>query len=172
MCFKSIGKMLAGTVDRPSPSDVLIQGMAYLWTPSAFYIDASGRLRLKKEFVRIPFNHDPVVWPSGIPGTKSRDPVFDKEHDNLYLQGETPLDQGIMVAWLANEWQNPPAVEKPRANIIVYQTPDIYAVHRLDKIEVDNSGRKWWFKGDNNATRDPSPARDSEIQWVLVMTAL
>jgi hypothetical protein len=165
MCFK-----FKGTVELPSPSDILTPGMAYLTDPGAFYNDGI-RLRLKKEYVIIPFNQDPVVWACSIPDTNSMDPVFDKGHDNLYLQGENPADQGILVNWLAQEWLSPPVGEKPRANIIVYRTTSIYAVHRLAEIKQDIQGRKWYFRGDNNSTRDAGFARDSEIQWVLTMTA-
>jgi len=72
-----------------------------------------------------------------------------------------------MINWLADEWQN-----KQKANIVVYESEDRskYAVHRLHEIGSDSSGRLWWFKGDNNASKDRAPARDSGIYWVCTTT--
>lgn len=170
-------KAFTGTVDQPSPSDIFktldfmwTEGALYWtdrdWTPSNHYIPAKI-LRVKKEYVNIPFTKDPILWPSVIPGTFSMDPVFDKEHHNLYMAGSSSAEQIMMIEWLEKEW-----LQMKRANIVVYESEDHskYAVHRVHNITYDNNGRLWWFKGDNNATKDKSPARDGGIYWLLTNT--
>jgi hypothetical protein len=173
MCFG----IFKTTVNKPSPSDIF-KNMDFMWTNSAIYESECNWtpsyhyvvpriLRVKKEYVNIPFNEDPIIWPSSVPGTFSMDPVFDKEHHNMYLAGCSPDEQAIMINWLATEWG-----QHNKANIIVYESADHtkYAVHRLHDIKSDDSGRLWWFKGDNVAIKDKAPARDSGIYWVLANT--
>lgn len=142
-------------LDLPSPSDIIPE-------EAISYDKTTGKLVVDLSKTNIPFNKLPKVWPCPIPATRSMDPVFDHCHSNIYLAGADEDEQKIMVGWLAKEW-----FDKANANIIVYKIPGkIYAVHRLDTIETDNMGRKWWFKGDNNATRDPYPARDEHVKYV------
>lgn len=159
-------KIFLGTVDRPSPSDIFTSP-EFMWTPGAIYLDNAGRRRVKKYYCLIPFEEDPFILSFEVPPTRSEDPIFDKHHHTIYLDGATPEDHRTMVNWLANEWFSPPPGEKPRANLIAYQVPGENAkIHRLQKIQFDSQGRKWWFKGDNNVSRDPIPARDEHIWWV------
>ena len=142
-------------LDLPSPSDIIPE-------EAISYDKATGKLVVDLSKTNIPFTKLPKVWPCSIPATRSMDPVFDHSHNNIYLAGADEDEQKIMVEWLAKEW-----FEKKSANIIVYQIPGkISIVHRLDAITTDQSGRAWWFKGDNNITKDPEPARDENIKYV------
>jgi len=158
MCW--LTKLFRRGANLPSPSDIV---------PKASLTYNTGILEIKLDNLFIPFTKPPKVWLSSIPGTRSMDPVFDTEHNNIYIQGADSENQKILVDWLAKEWLN-----KKMANIIVYRIPSdfrqpakIYAVHRLSRVEIDGE-RKWYFKGDNNITEDPYPAKDENILWVCV----
>ena len=174
MCFW----IFKTTADLASPSDIF-KSMEFMWTDGAIYeTDCTWKpdrhytkpkiFRVKKEYVNIPFTEDPILYPSPIPGTSSMDPVFDKEHHNLYMAGGNTDEHKILLNWLEKEWQEPDR----KANIVVYEPEDRskYLVHRLHGIDSDDIGRLWWFKGDNNANKDKLPARDSGIYWVLSNT--
>lgn len=163
MCWLS--GLFRRTVDVPSPSDVVPRD-------SIYYYETTNRLEIDLKRLNIPFTKPPKIWTPSIPGTKSMDPIFDKEHNNIYIQGADGENQEILLDWLAEEW-----FEKSMANIIAYRIPgdlslpaEIYAVHRLSRIISDNKGRKWYFKGDNNATEDSLFARDSNILFLCIGT--
>lgn len=164
---------MSGTIDRPSPSDIFPQS-AIKWN------SADSKLEIDLSQILIPFTKTPKVSVSSIPGTISMDPVFDKEHNNIYIAGADGSNQQILVDWLAKEW-----FDKKMGNIIVYRVmanPDadpwdfskphkFYAVHRLLKIDLVRGQHHWWFRGDNNflwffRTRDPYPALDRNILWL------
>lgn len=160
-----LSKLFTGTIERPSPSDILRREVAsYLFT-GGVYLDPHGQWRVKRELLRVPFELDPDLWLCMIPDSNSMDPILDAEHDNLYLKGRTLDDQRRLVEWLALEWET-----KRAANVIVYQTPQMYAVHRLIEIKTINGERRWRFKGDNNPTADPGFATDSQIKYVSLGT--
>lgn len=170
MCWLS--KFFTGTVERPSPSDIVPEG-------NIRYDVSAGLILILLGGLNIPFTKPPKVWISSIPGTLSMDPVFDKEHNNIYIAGIDNENQKSMVDWLAKEW-----FDKKMANIIVYRimanpadspldfskAHKIYPVHRLSRIKVEAGERKWYFKGDNNITEDPYPAKDENILYLCIGT--
>lgn len=159
MCW--LRKVFVGTVDVPSPSDIIRNdSMISLLVHGGIYVDNKGRHRIKKELLYIPFQDDPQLWICSIPDTNSMDPLFDSPHTNLYIRGVDELDMSIMVSWIAVKWQ-----QFGDANILVYRTPNNYAVHRL--VEIKGSERLWYFRGDNNWARDPEPANDEGIEWLM-----
>ena len=154
-------------IDLPSASDIFKQELNPL--SNAFYYDQYRIWRVKREYLNIPFKQDPDAWYSTIPDTNSQDPVFDAEHNNIYIKGHTPSDHKMMVLWIAKEW-----LDKQMANILVYRLenyPYTYSVHRLYTIEHKNGERLWWLKGDNPYLfKDPIPAKDNEILYLYCGT--
>ena len=145
---------VTSTIDKPSPSDIFPQD-AISQTGTGITIDFRQS--------SIPFTKLPSVWISAIPGTKSMDPVFDKEHNNIYIKGADEANQSILIEWLAEEW-----FTNKRANMIVYRDQDsTLIIHRLSEISISNGMREWRFKGDNNKTEDPCVVYDNQIEWVL-----
>ena len=166
MWLDILRKFFAGTVDVPSPSDIFLsKEVPELLVHGGIYEDQQGRHRVKKELVAIPFKQDPQLWMSIIPDTNSMDPVFDSPHTNLYMRGIDDGDMVVMVDWLAEQWE-----QQRDANILVYKTTSVYAVHRLASIKTVGHKRLWYFKGDNNWSKDPEPAGDEGIEWLLAGT--
>ena len=157
--WRSITKFFTGTVERPSPSDIFDR--AQVLVEGGFYVDDTGRTRIKRDRLFLPFKEDPEAWFCEVPGTGSEDPLMDFGTYNVYIRGVTPVDQQAMVEWLAKEQA------AGAANLMVYRSPWTYAIHRNVAVSQDSKGRRWYFKGDNNASRDPGYARDNEIQWLL-----
>ena len=168
--IRALKAQLPSTGERPSPSDLFITP-PLLWgdgvynvTSYNFSIGAGWIARLKKESVSIPFTKDPILYVYPIPDTGSMDPLFDAGHNVFYLAGYDAADMPVLVEWLHERWLAVP----PEANIVVYNIPGaMYAVHRIDEVSTDGTGRLWWFKGDNNRVRDPYPARDEHITMIL-----
>ncbi len=155
-------KFFSKGLEQPSPSDIVAQDSLEV----QYHADKRISVLILLDQLNIPFTKEPRVWISPIPDTGSMDPVFDHEHNNIYIQGLDAANQAILVSWLFDEWWN-----KKRANIIIYQLPGSNpVVHRLLKIDIDGQGRKWWFKGDNNRSKDPVPARDENIKWLMIAT--
>lgn len=158
---QSIFYLLGGTTDVPSPSDVLR-------LEAVSYDQETGKLVVDVTRINVPFAKVPKVWPCGIPGSLSMDPVFDKEGMNCYLAGADEAEQKILVDWLADQWLNPPQGEDQKANIIVYQAPDGgLIVHRLYDVKVVDGVRQWRFRGDNVGNPDPWYVGDDSIKYVL-----
>ena len=152
--------------EKPSPSDIVKNDLIKEIFQGGIYQDGAGRWRIKRELLWPFFNDDPELWLCIIPNTNSMDPVFDKEHINIYMKGYTAPDHSLLIQWLANEW-----TFKRMANIIVYQPgPYTPVVHRLKKVEDVYPNRRWTFLGDNSAGTDPHRATDQEIKWVLIGT--
>ncbi len=112
----------------------------------------------------IPFTHPPKVWIPPIPNTDSMDPVMDCQHNNILIQGMDKENQRIMVNWIAEEW-----FSKQMGNVVVYQA-DMLIIHRLVKVEYDEDGRVFTFKGDNNTSDDPYRVRDDDIKYLSIGT--
>jgi len=154
-----LSKLFGRTQDVPSPSDIVKD-------IGTQYYEMTNRVEIDLNHLNIPFTKPPKIWVSPIPDTDSMDPVFDHGHGNIYIAGSDEDNQNILLEWLSNEW-----FYDKRANIIVYQLPGQNPiVHRLDHVAWTGKGRKWWFKGDNNISKDPTPASDNDIKWLLIGT--
>lgn len=152
--------------DKPSPSDIVRNDRFTEIFTGGIYKDGQQRWRIRRELLVPFFNEDPELWMSEIPNTNSMDPVFDTEHNNIYMRGMTVADQSLLIQWLAREW-----TQKRMANNIVYQPgPYQSIIHRLKNIEGVTPNRRWVFRGDNSPGTDPHKATDQEIRWVLIGT--
>ena len=139
------------TVDVPSPSDIVPK-------KNILFNRVEQVVKISLKNLAIPFTKPPKVWVPDIPGSKSMDPVFDWEHNNILIQGADAENQSIMADFLKV------------GDIAVYRHPLLYAIHRIVKIEQDDEGRKFTFKGDNNYTNDPYAVRDEHIEWLSIGT--
>jgi hypothetical protein len=151
MCFKTLAKFFTGTIERPSPSDIVPKS-------NIVYNSANGKLEVTLTGTDIPFTQPPKVWVPTIPDTNSMDPVLDAEHNNILIAGADEDNQKILVDFLKV------------GDIAVYQVPEMRAIHRIIKIETDAVGRKFTFKGDNNPQADPFVVRDENIEWLSIGT--
>lgn len=167
-------------IDRPSPSNIF-RDPRWLWEDAVYSAiklplpdgEVGWRARIHRQYLYIPFNLDPYIYAYPIPGSLSMDPVLDKEHHLIYLDGYDKSDHDLMVEWIAQEWFHPPQGESPRGNIIYYDIPGKFrAVHRVHRIYTDRGIRYWRFRGDNNfmwffRMSDPYPALDEHIKWLV-----
>lgn len=156
MCFKKI--LSKSAVERSSPSDILPQDA--IGIVQGEFVN-SIELDLYK--LNIPFTKPPKVWIPGIPDTGSMDPGMDAEHNNILIAGDTVAQQQILRDWLEVQ---------PAGNIVVYRIDEsnkqMYAIHRIVKVERDKEGIKYTLKGDNNNKNDPYPVRSEHIQWLSI----
>jgi hypothetical protein len=154
-------KFFLGTVDVPSPSDIVP-------SESIYHLEGSSQVHIDLSRLNIPFSRLPKVWIPPVPDTNSMDPGFDHQHNPILIAGADEENQQIMVEWLAQEWKRNP---KTAANIIVYQLEGGYPyIHRIVAMGEDAEGRYWRLRGDNNFRRDPYKVRDRHIKWLCIGT--
>ena len=139
------------TREKPSPSDIVKREAFH-------YDDTTGILTIDFTKTNIPFRNVPKLWIPSIPNTDSMDPVFDFGHNNLLISGQDAEDHQRLVEFIAGH----------PGNIAVYQPQNI--IHRVVKIGVDDQGRFFKFRGDNNLTGDPDKIRDDNISHVYAGT--
>ena len=142
-----LSKWFTGTVERPSPSDIVPEG-------SIKVVDNNIIVDLAR--LNIPLENPPKVWIPPIPDTNSMDGAFDYGNNNILIAGADEQDHGRIVNFLKV------------GDVAVYRTPNSYIIHRIVKISSDSQGRFFKFKGDNNASEDPDKVRDSQIEWLSV----
>jgi len=149
MCWLS--KILTGTVERPSPQDIVKE--------RAIVADGdAAKVVIDLTQLNIPFTKLPKVWIPSIPDTNSMDGVFDSGNNNILIAGTDATNQKALVDFIKV------------GDIAVYRTARMYAIHRVIKIDSDKDGKYFRFKGDNNAVADPDKVRESEIQWLSIGT--
>ncbi len=162
MCF--LGKLFTGTIERPSPSDIVPQ--------DSIGVVATDKLSIGIDLTRlnIPFTIPPRVWVPPIPDTNSMDPSFDSDHNNILIAGADESEQKIMLDFVkAGDIAAYRVMENPADNPGDFSKPHkFWAIHRIMKIDKDDAGRYFRFKGDNNATYDPYKVRDAEILWLSI----
>ncbi len=146
-------KLFTGTVERPSPSDLVKR--------EAITDDADAVVRIDLKQLTIPHTRTARVWIPDIPDTNSMDGYFDMGNNNILISYDTSddagkADQTLLVASLKV------------GDIAVYRTSTIYAIHRIVKIDFDREGKYYRFKGDNNASADPDKVRIDQIKYVSV----
>lgn len=147
MCW--LTSLFRRTVDIPSASDIV---------PTNNITCVGDKVEISLNNLNIPFTKPPKVWIPPIPDTNSMDPSFDFGHNNILIAGVDEDNQRILVDFLKV------------GDVAVYQNPQLYAIHRIVRIEFDDVGRKFTFRGDNNASDDPYPVRDEHIQWICIGT--
>ena len=148
-----------------SPGDWLAkESITWYETAGAVEINLSGLLP--------GLSKPPKVWIPPIPGTGSMLPNFNHEHNNILVAGVDKDDHARLIDHLQV------------GDIAVYRiiySPDgdpanfsyahrFYAIHRIVKIDRDEQGRYFRFKGDNNTSKDPYKVRDKNILWVSIGT--
>lgn len=147
--FKTAGQ------DQPSPQD---------WLPvsAITYLD-TGKLVIDLTKLNIPLSLPPKVFYPGIV-SRSLDPVVDKTGNLIYIAGANHADHQKLVDALKV------------GDIAVYRFPadlakpaTAYISHRIVKIGIDNLGKFFKFKGDNNSTQDPWVVRKENIKWVNII---
>ena len=126
------------TIELPSPRDIV---------PKSDIRFSNGILSV--------INLPPHIWIADVTDTNSEDPFFDINHSPLLA----PLPQ-------------PPAPYRYEdlrmGDVCVYQMGSQYIIHRIVKIEQDNEGRKYVFRGDNTVIEDPYTIRDKDIKYLMV----
>ena len=147
MCWLS--RLFSSNREQPSPSDIV---------PGSSITLRGNAVTLNLEKLNIPFTKPPKVWIPHVVGTGSMDPVMDRGHHNLLIAGADAQNQKILVGFLKV------------GDVAVYQHAYLYVIHRIVKIEQDDKGRRFTFRGDNNLANDPHPVRDEHIQWLSIGT--
>lgn len=139
----------------PSPSDIV---------PRSSIKDIDGNIVIDLAHLNIPFTKHPKRYIPPIPPTKSMVPLFYAGHNNILIAGADKENQEIMIEWIAQEW-----ITKKKKNICVFDYPGAGSIiHHIVKIDCDDLGRIWTFKGYANYIRDPYPVRDTHIQWLSI----
>lgn len=149
--WDSFKKIFTGTIERPSPSDIVPAMSINILPGSKVQIDLAN--------INIPLDFPPVVWIPSIPDTNSMDGAFDYGHNNILIAGSTEQDQKRIVDFIKV------------GDVAVYKIPGtIYAIHRVIAIGSDAEGKWFKFKGDNNAVADPNVARAFHITHISIGT--
>jgi len=131
----------------PSSSDIVSRdALYYMENVDKIVIDLNG----------LPFLHK--VWMPSIPDTNSMIPTFDVGHNNILVAGIDKREQKKLVDFLKV------------GHIAVYQNDYGKVIHRIVKIEHDEIGRKFTFRGDNCVIDDPCIVRDEHIKWISLGT--
>jgi len=144
-------KMLIGTIDVPSPSDIVPKANIIHW-------EIKNNVEINLNELNIPFTKPPKVWIPEVPDTNSMDPGFDFGHNNILVAGIDEKNQKVMVDFLKV------------GDIAVAQSDKFYFIHRIVEIGIDSEGRYFRFKGDNNYAQDPYKVRDTHIKWLAIGT--
>ena len=148
--LRKILKLFTGTIERPSPSDIV---------PRSSIAHDANIISIDLGVLNIPFTKPPTVWIPSIPDTNSMDPVFDYGHNNILIAGVDEIEQAILCAFIK------------KGDIIVYTMPGKNPViHRVVAINSDAEGRWFTLRGDNNASNDPHKVRDVNIKWLYIGT--
>jgi len=146
MSLAWLRKLFLGTVDIPSPSDII--------QPTGIIADEyAGKVIVDLRQNNIGLDKL-KVWIPTIPDTNSMDPNFDHEHNNILIAGADEANQKKLVDFLKI------------GDIAVYRSPRMYAIHRIVDIGEDDKGIYFIFKGDNNYARDLYKVRTKEILWI------
>jgi len=152
MCLKTIGKMFTGTVDVPSPTDIVSQS-------EIKYDETTGKLEVDLTKLNIVgLKSTPKVWLTTVQDTNSMDPVLDYKHTCLLIAGADDEDHGKLVGAITE------------GNVVVAQGEGFNIIHRVKQIKQDSQGRLWVLKGDNNWKADSFEVRDEHVKWLLVGT--
>ena len=158
MCW--ISRLFTGTIERASPSDFVPRGSIVFGQ-----VNGDTKISINLSQLNVQLDNPPLVWMPDVPDTNSMDPCFDREHNNILIQGTTPGDQQKLIDYLKvgdiAVYRIPPGFIEPQK---------FYAIHRMVEVGTDNEGRYFRFKGDNNYARDPYKARDKNILWVSIGT--
>lgn len=89
------------------------------------------------------------IWLTTVQDTNSMDATVDAGHTCILTKNFECKDLAI-------------------GDIIVYEQGGRHILHRIMKIEVDEVGRKYTLKGDNNYYPDPYEVRDEQVEWLLL----
>ena len=145
MCWLS--KFFTGTIERPSPSDIIQE--------TGIIADNFGaKIIIDLRQNNIGLVNQPKVWIPPIPDKNSMDGAFDIGNNNILIAGADEADQKRMIDFINV------------GDIAVYRTATFYAIHRVVEIGNDEQGKFYRFKGDNNPVRDPEKIRENEIKWL------
>lgn len=141
--------MFGGTVERPSPSDVLPKD-------SITHFQTSNKVEIDLGKLLVPFTKKPMVFIASIEDTNSMDPGVDFQHNVLLVCGVDEENQRILLDFIKV------------GDVVIYNSPQLFAMHRIVRIDHTSSGRRYTLKGDNNPRNDPTPVLDEHIQWLAV----
>lgn len=147
MCFKKITKLLRG--EKPSPGDWVLR--------DAITLMEGEDVCVLVDLSRLGLSQKPKVWIPSIPDTNSMDPTFDMGHNNILIAGKTPEDHLKLLDKLQV------------GDIAVYRALSLI-IHRVYKIDFDDEGRYFKFKGDNIDKVDSYKLRDRHIEWISIGT--
>lgn len=90
------------------------------------------------------------AWIADVAATRSMDPAVDYGHNC------------ILTKTFKHE-------ELEVGDIIAYTAPQGYILHRIIKIDRDNTGKRYYrVRGDNNFFADPVVLADENIEYLLV----
>ena len=148
--WDNILKIFTGTVERPSPSDIV---------PTGNITHVDNLVTISLDRLNVPLTKSPKVWIPMVPDTNSMDGWFDFGNNNILIAGADEGEQKILIDFIKV------------GDIAVYQIPNkIYAIHQVIKMGIDSRGRWLKFKGINNPTGDPYLVRDEHIKWLSIGT--
>ena len=141
-----------------SPSDIVPR--------DGIYYNGDGLLTVDLRKMYIELDKPPSVWIPDIPDTGSMDPVFDSEHNNILISGQTLEDHEKIVKSIK------------LGDIVVARIPPDYAlpstyyvIHRVWKIGQDyDSGIYYILKGDHNQGDDGIKVRAKNILHLSIGT--
>ncbi len=146
MCWLS---RLFGTsgIERPSPSDWITEDGIKEWV-----------IYLPWDKLNVKFTQLPKIWMPAIPDTNSMDGAFDVGNNNILIAGSNESDQKNLIDYLSV------------GDVAVYESDGAYPliIHRIVRIDTDNQGKYFKFKGDNNAVEDTGKVRESQIKWISI----
>jgi len=146
MCIKGLSKIFTGTIERPSPSDII---------PSGNIKVTGNRVEIDLDNIHIPFVDPIKLYKPSIPDTNSMDPVYDIGHTVIYIKPMSKQNHKILCDSLEE------------GDIAVYCGGGLTTyTHRIIKIGEDEEGRYFRFKGDNNPSTDPFIVRDNQIMYI------
>ncbi len=135
------------TTDVPSPSDIL---------PRSAIKQSLNMIEIALDQILIPFTKPPRQWKPSVANSKSMDPVFDIEHTPLLIAGADKENRAILADNLEI------------GDVIVFAVGKQKIIHRIVEINVDEEGRFFRTKGDNNYLVDPYIIRDKHIEWLMI----
>lgn len=157
--------------DKPSRSDIVPKtSMTITKQPVGVHLNFAK--------LNIPFTKPPEkVWIPDIPASKSMDGCYDAGNNNLLIKPADEENYEIMVDWIAQQWleSNGKLDNDCVFRIMVNEADDpfdftkphkFYAIHRLTKVDYDEQGRYFIFKGINNPIADPYKVRDRNLMYL------
>jgi len=173
----SLVSWLRSLFGRPSPLE--LSPSDWMKLEGITWYETTGKVEIDLSRVVVRLSKPPKVWIPPVPKYKdpskgSMLPNFSHEHNNILIAGSTKTDHAKIVGHLQvgdiavyRIMTNP---KDDPADFTKAHVAGGYAIHRIIKIDTDNQGKYFQFKGDNNPVADRFRVRDFNILWVSIGT--